>query len=98
VNFAAGTPGFPPTVLAPTNLVVHAHAWRSYWAEVRDTTSSSNQWLFFRRIPLTNDFQTIGPLAAANTHFCGILENPHGLIMMVPYFFTSGNSAKSSSL
>jgi hypothetical protein len=69
VNFAAGTPGFPLTVLAPTNLIMHAHAWRSYWAEVRDTSSSSNPWLFFRRIPLTNDFQIIGPLAAANTEF-----------------------------
>jgi hypothetical protein len=69
VNFAAGTPGFPVTVFAPANLIMHAHAWRSYWAEQRDTSLSSNPWLFFRRIPLTNDFQIIGSLAGANTEF-----------------------------
>jgi len=71
VNFAPGTPGFPPTVFAATNLILHGHAWRSYWMENRDTTAASNAWAFVRRVPLPNDFQIIGPLAPANTEYRG---------------------------
>jgi hypothetical protein len=70
-NFAAGTPGLPELTLGGTNLVLHGHAWHSYWTEIRDTTSPANPWQFFQRVPLTNDFQIIAPRAAANREFRG---------------------------
>ena len=69
VDFAADTPEFPLTTFAATNLILHGQPWFSYWLESRDTTSELNPWTFFQRVPLTNDFQIIGPIAPANTEF-----------------------------
>jgi hypothetical protein len=69
VNFAVGTPNYPPTMLAASNLVLHGNAWCSYWIEQRSATSPSSPWTFFQRVPLTNEFQVIGPPAAAGTEF-----------------------------
>ncbi len=69
LNIAAGTPGLSAVNLAGTNLVLRGNAWRSYWVEQRDTTSPANEWMFLRRVPLTNEFQIIAPRALANREF-----------------------------
>jgi hypothetical protein len=71
VNFAPGTPGFPATTLAATNLWIHGSAWHSYRIEARDPSVSTNPFAFLQRVPLTNDFQSLGPTAAANSEFRG---------------------------
>ena len=64
------TVGFSGTLLTNRNqLVLAADAWRSYWVEARNTASPTNEWIFYRRVPLTNDLQAIGPRAAANTEY-----------------------------
>jgi hypothetical protein len=69
VNFAAGSPNLPPTMLGATNLILRGAPWRSYWIEARDATPPGNLWEFFQRVPLTNEFQILGPPAAANREF-----------------------------
>ncbi|MCL4789432.1 MAG: hypothetical protein KJ070_22030, partial [Verrucomicrobia bacterium] len=71
VAFAAGSPGLPQVNLGGSNLVMHGHAWRSYWVETRNTGSPTNPWTFLRVVPLTNDFQIIGPKADADVEFRG---------------------------
>lgn len=82
LNFGAGSPQLN---LAGTNLVLHGNAWRSYWVEQRDATSSSNVWEFLRRVPLTNGFQVIAPRATANLEFRGweFVANPPYLDLTV---------------
>lgn len=71
VNFATGTPGWPPTTLAATNLWMHGSAWRSYRVESRDSSVPTNPFALWRRVPLTNDFESLGPIAPANCEFRG---------------------------
>lgn len=71
VNVATGTPGHSPANLAGTNVVLRGEPWHSYWVEQRNTGSPSNSWTFFRRVPLTNEFQIIAPRANASTEFRG---------------------------
>lgn len=57
----------PGVLLTNRNeLVLAGDAWRSYWVESRNTSSPTNPWTLYSRVPLTNDFQAIGPRAAAN--------------------------------
>ena len=72
VNFAPGTPGWPVTTLAATNLWMHGNAWHSYRVETRDPSVPANPFAFWRRIPLTNDFQSLGPIAPSNSEFRGL--------------------------
>jgi hypothetical protein len=69
LHLADGTPGFPFTTFSGTNLIMHGRPWRSYWVESRNTMSDLNPWLFLRRVPLTNEFQIIAPLAFADSAF-----------------------------
>lgn len=69
VNFALGTPGWPATTLAASHLWIHGNAWHSYQLETRDPSLPANPFKFWRHVPLTNDFQTLGPIAAANIEF-----------------------------
>ncbi len=69
VDFAAGTPHLPATLLGGTNLVLHGLPWHSYWVEIRDTTAATNAWQFAQRVPLTNEFQVIATRAPANREF-----------------------------
>jgi hypothetical protein len=69
IQIAPGSPGLSPTHLAATNLVLHGRPWDSYWIDARETASPFNPWKFFRRVPLTNEFQVIAPAAAVDTEF-----------------------------
>jgi len=69
LNIAADSTGLAPVRLPGTNLVLHGIAWHSYWVEQRDTALPNNPWGFFRRVPLTNEFQIIAPRATANREF-----------------------------
>ncbi len=69
LQLSAGTPGLPTTSLSASNLILHATSWRSYWVESRDTLRPDAPWEFFRRVPSTNEFQIIAPLAALNRTF-----------------------------
>lgn len=70
-NLVGSAPTLPQLNLAGTNLILHGNAWRSYWTEIRDTTSATNLWEFLQRVPLTNDFQVIAPRAVADREFRG---------------------------
>ncbi|MFO1488254.1 MAG: hypothetical protein U1F65_07240 [Verrucomicrobiota bacterium] len=63
--------GAPPPVnlTNASRVVLFGRPWRSYWVETRRTTSPTNVWTFFQRVPLTNDFQTIVPQGVADTEF-----------------------------
>lgn len=63
--------GTPPAVNL-TNInrtLLFGRPWHSYWVDQRSTSSPTNPWTFYQRVPLTNDFQTIAPSAAVSTEF-----------------------------
>lgn len=68
VNIAAGTPGRSTARLGATNTILFGRPWHSYWLERRDLASGTD-WEFYKRVPLTNEFQMIGALAAADSDF-----------------------------
>ncbi len=69
LQIAAGTPSLPATTLGASNLVLHATPWRSFWVESRDVSGPDDGWELFQRVPATNEFQIIAPLAPANRSF-----------------------------
>jgi hypothetical protein len=51
-------PDLPLTNLAATNLVLYGNPWRSYRVESRNLPD--DDWSFYRRVALTNQFQVVG--------------------------------------
>ncbi len=69
VDVAPGTPGIAPANLAATNLILHGRPWHSYQIDKRGRVSAADPWTFFRRVPLTNDFQMVGRPLAEDVEF-----------------------------
>jgi len=69
VEVTTANPESPRTVLAPTDLGLHATPWRSYRVECLEATAPANDWTLFLRVPLTNEFQVLRPAAAAGVQF-----------------------------
>lgn len=67
LDIANGTPNLSAARIGATNTVLFGQAWHSYWMENRE--SADADWEFYQRVPLTNDFQIIDPIAAGGTEF-----------------------------
>ena len=68
IDIATGTPGLPPAVVAPSALTLFATPWDSYRVEELNPLLPGSP-LATILVPLTNNFQSIAILPAANTTF-----------------------------
>lgn len=65
-SIEGGATGLPRLDLPGTNTLLRGMPWHSYWVEHRPLSPGA-EWAFFRRVPLTNEFQVIAPRARPNT-------------------------------
>ena len=69
ISIPAGNPVLPPALIASSALTLYGQTGHGYIVEDANTLIPNSPFVFFARVPLTNSFEAIAPVAPPHTAY-----------------------------